>query len=53
MSMCCISVDSTPSAGVLCDLSRARSFRAEPAPGQKVFRACDLLQVPTTVLHTL
>ncbi|CAH2052611.1 unnamed protein product, partial [Iphiclides podalirius] len=30
--------------GVLCDLSRARSFRAEPAQGQKVFRASDLLQ---------
>ncbi|XP_075983639.1 LIM domain kinase 1 isoform X2 [Anticarsia gemmatalis] len=31
-------------SGVLCDLSRARSFRVEPAPGQKVFRASDLLQ---------
>lgn len=35
--------DEEPS-GVLCDLSRARSFRVEPPPGQKVFRACDLLQ---------
>ncbi|XP_061722968.1 uncharacterized protein LOC133529288, partial [Cydia pomonella] len=31
--------------GVLCDLSRARSFRAEPRDvTQRVFRACDLLQ---------
>ncbi|XP_028170531.1 LIM domain kinase 1-like, partial [Ostrinia furnacalis] len=30
--------------GVLRDLSRARSFRAHPAPGQTVFRAADLLQ---------
>lgn len=30
--------------GVLCDLSRARSFRAHHDTGQKVFRACDLLQ---------
>ncbi|KAL0868073.1 hypothetical protein ABMA27_008713 [Loxostege sticticalis] len=30
--------------GVLRDLSRARSFRAQPAPGQTVFRAADLLQ---------
>ncbi|KAI8441856.1 hypothetical protein MSG28_005540 [Choristoneura fumiferana] len=31
--------------GVLCDLSRARSFRAEPQdPRQRVFRADDLLQ---------
>lgn len=31
--------------GVLCDLSRARSFRADPAnAGNKVFLACDLLQ---------
>ncbi|XP_038214729.1 LIM domain kinase 1 [Zerene cesonia] len=37
-------VDGEESSGVLCDLSRARSFRAEPAPGQKVFRASDLLQ---------
>ncbi|XP_049879395.1 LIM domain kinase 1 isoform X2 [Pectinophora gossypiella] len=37
-------VDGEEPSGVLCDLSRARSFRAEPAPGQKVFRACDLLQ---------
>ncbi|XP_026333809.1 uncharacterized protein LOC113240661 isoform X2 [Hyposmocoma kahamanoa] len=37
-------VDGEEPSGVLCDLSRARSFRAQPAPGQKVFRACDLLQ---------
>ncbi|CAH0713436.1 unnamed protein product, partial [Brenthis ino] len=30
--------------GVLGDLSRARSFRAEPCSGQKVFRASDLIQ---------
>ncbi|XP_013167904.1 PREDICTED: LIM domain kinase 1 isoform X1 [Papilio xuthus] len=39
-----VSVDGPEASGVLCDLSRARSFRAEPAQGQKVFRASDLLQ---------
>ncbi|KPJ11649.1 LIM domain kinase 1 [Papilio machaon] len=37
-------VEGPEASGVLCDLSRARSFRAEPAQGQKVFRASDLLQ---------
>ncbi|XP_047525040.1 LIM domain kinase 1 isoform X2 [Pieris napi] len=37
-------VDGEQPSGVLCDLSRARSFRAEPPHGQKVFRASDLLQ---------
>ncbi|XP_034827894.1 LIM domain kinase 1 isoform X1 [Maniola hyperantus] len=37
-------VDGEEPSGVLGDLSRARSFRAEPAPGQKVFRASDLIQ---------
>ncbi|CAK1552382.1 unnamed protein product [Leptosia nina] len=37
-------VDGEECGGVLCDLSRARSFRAEPPPGQKVFRSSDLLQ---------
>uniref|UniRef100_A0A2A4K1Y5 non-specific serine/threonine protein kinase n=1 Tax=Heliothis virescens TaxID=7102 RepID=A0A2A4K1Y5_HELVI len=44
MSKLLDAVDGSEQSGVLCDLSRARSFRAEPAPGQKVFRACDLLQ---------
>ncbi|CAK1590018.1 unnamed protein product [Parnassius mnemosyne] len=39
-----VNVDGVETSGVLCDLSRARSFRAEPAQGQKVFRASDLLQ---------
>lgn len=38
------SSDKEPTTGVLCDLSRARSFRVEPATSQRVFRACDLLQ---------
>ncbi|XP_047999676.1 LIM domain kinase 1 [Leguminivora glycinivorella] len=39
-----VEVDPEPT-GVLCDLSRARSFRAEPRDvTQRVFRACDLLQ---------
>ncbi|KAJ0173334.1 hypothetical protein K1T71_011510 [Dendrolimus kikuchii] len=37
--------DGEEPCGVLCDLSRARSFRADPAnSGNKVFLACDLLQ---------
>ncbi|KAJ8710992.1 hypothetical protein PYW07_008234 [Mythimna separata] len=44
MSKLLDAVDGEEPSGVLCDLSRARSFRAEPAPGQKVFRASDLLQ---------
>ncbi|VVC97500.1 unnamed protein product [Leptidea sinapis] len=37
-------VDGAEPSGGLRDLSRARSFRTEPAGGQKVFRASDLLQ---------
>ncbi|XP_063628436.1 LIM domain kinase 1 [Cydia splendana] len=46
MSKLLDAVDGDPEpTGVLCDLSRARSFRAEPRDvTQRVFRACDLLQ---------
>ncbi|XP_068623901.1 LIM domain kinase 1 [Battus philenor] len=44
MSKLLDAVDAAEASGVLRDLSRARSFRAEPAQGQKVFRASDLLQ---------
>ncbi|CAH0696544.1 unnamed protein product [Spodoptera exigua] len=44
MSKLLDAVDGDESSGVLNDLARARSFRAEPEPGQKVFRASDLLQ---------
>ncbi|XP_022831823.1 LIM domain kinase 1 isoform X2 [Spodoptera litura] len=44
MSKLLDAVDGDEPSGVLNDLARARSFRAEPEPGQKVFRASDLLQ---------
>ncbi|CAH2237149.1 jg11122 [Pararge aegeria aegeria] len=44
MSKLLDAVDGEEPNGVLGDLSRARSFRAEPAAEQKVFRASDLIQ---------
>ncbi|XP_072934129.1 LIM domain kinase 1 isoform X2 [Epargyreus clarus] len=39
-----VSTEEQEPSSVLGDLSRARSFRTEPSPGLKVFRASDLIQ---------